>query len=91
MTVPVRQNNTLALVSLIAGILGWTVLPLLGSLIAIITGHMARTEIRQNSAMDGDVLAIVGLVLGWSVVMVTFMCVMAFMLFFGGLAWIGMH
>ena len=37
-----RQTSTLAIISLVAGILGWSLLPLLGSLGAIITGHMAR-------------------------------------------------
>ena len=30
MNVPVRQSSTLALVSLIAGILGWTLAPFIG-------------------------------------------------------------
>ncbi len=44
MNVPVRQNSTLAIISLVAGILGWTLLPFLGSLVAIVTGHLARKE-----------------------------------------------
>ena len=60
------KTNTLAIVSVVAGILGWTVLPLIGSLVAVITGHMARNEIRQSYApMPGDGLAVAGLVLGW--------------------------
>ena len=89
MNVPVRQNSTLAVISLVAGILGWTLLPFLGSLVAIVTGHMARKEIRQNPALDGDVMAIIGLVLGWVVVIGTVLAILAFVLFFGGLAWLG--
>ena len=89
MNVPVRQNSTLAIISLVAGILGWTLAPFLGSLVAIVTGHMARKEIRQNPALDGDVMAIIGLVLGWVVVIGTILAILAFVLFFGGLAWLG--
>jgi hypothetical protein len=89
MNIPVKQNSTLAVISLVAGILGWTLLPFLGSLVAIVTGHMARKEIRQNPALDGDSMAIIGLVLGWVVVIGTLLAILAFVLFFGGLAWLG--
>jgi hypothetical protein len=88
MNVPVRQTSTLAVVSLVSGILGWTLLPFLGSLVAIVTGHMARKEIRQDPALDGDSMAIIGLVLGWVVVIGTILAILAFVLFFGGLAWL---
>lgn len=89
MSVPVRQNSTLAIVSLVSGILGWTLLPFVGSIAAIITGHMARKEIRQNPALDGDVMAVIGLVLGWASVILWIAGVLLFVLFFGGLAWLG--
>ena len=77
----------MAIVSLVLGILGWTLLPLLGSLGAIICGHMARAEIRRNPAtMEGDGLAIAGLVLGWSLIILTVLSILAVVLFFGGLA-----
>ena len=56
MNVPVRQNSSLAIISLVAGILGWTLLPFVGSIAAIVTGHMARKEIRQNLALAGYAL-----------------------------------
>ncbi len=89
MNLPVRQNSSLAIVSLVAGILGWTLLPLLGSLGAIITGHMARSEIRRNPALGGDGMAVGGLLLGWGAVLMTVFGILAFVLFFGGLAWLG--
>jgi hypothetical protein len=62
-TVP---NSTLALVSLIAGILGLTVLPTIGSIAAVITGYMAKKEIRESGgALSGDGMATAGLILGW--------------------------
>ena len=89
MNVPVRQSSTLALVSLIAGILGWTLAPFIGSVVAVITGHMARKEIRLNPAMDGDGFAIAGLVLGWIGLTFWILGILLFVLFFGGLAWLG--
>ncbi|MDR6842200.1 DUF4190 domain-containing protein [Pseudoxanthomonas sacheonensis] len=88
MNIPVRQNSALAVISLVAGILGWTLLPFLGSLVAVVTGHMARKEIRQNPALEGDTMAIIGLVLGWVAVIGTVLAILAFLLLFGGLAWL---
>ena len=90
-----RKTSTLAIVSLVAGLLGWTLLPWLGSFGAIITGHMARAEIRRSAgAIDGNGLAIAGLVLGWINVVLCVLAVAAVVLFFGGLAvllgWLGM-
>lgn len=82
-----RQTSALAITSLVSGLLGWTFLPLLGSLVAIVTGHMARAEIqRSNGQIDGDGLAIAGLVLGWLVIAISVLTILAFILFFGGLA-----
>ena len=58
MNAPIRQTSSLAVVSLVFGILGWTLLPFLGSLGGIVFGHMARSEIRRsNGQLDGDGLA----------------------------------
>ncbi|NDK37661.1 DUF4190 domain-containing protein [Pseudoxanthomonas gei] len=85
----VRQNSSLAIISLVTGILGWTLLPFLGSIVAIVTGHIARKEIRQDPTLGGDSLALVGLVLGWVAVAGAVLAILAFILFFGGLAWLG--
>ena len=85
--VQVRTTNALAIVSLISGILGWSVVPWLGSIIAVITGHMARTEIRRNpETQEGDGLAIAGLVLGWTMLGLSILgvvLVLLAILFFG--------
>ncbi len=84
---PVRPTSGLAITSLVLGLLGWTLLPFLGSLGAVICGHMARAEIRRNAAtMDGDGFAIAGLVLGWSLIVITLLSLVAVVMFFGGLA-----
>lgn len=90
-----NRTSTLAVISLVAGILGWTLLPFLGSLGAIITGHMARSEIRRSAGtVDGNGLAIAGLVLGWGSVVVTIIGILLAVMFFGGvaalLAWLGL-
>jgi hypothetical protein len=82
-----RQTSTLAIVSLVAGILGWTLVPFFGSIAAVICGHMARKEIRQQpDRLEGDGLAIGGLVLGYLSIAMAVMAVVAIFLFFGGLA-----
>lgn len=63
----VKQDSTLAIVSLVTGILGWTILPFLGSIVAIITGHLAKKEIRESGGrLDGDGMALAGLILGYT-------------------------
>jgi len=87
-----RQTSTLAVVSLVSGILGWIVLPWIGSLVAIVTGHLARGEIRRSpGALDGDGMAIAGLVLGYAMFALTIVGIAFLLLFFGGLAWLGFN
>ena len=86
---PARTTSSLAIASLVSGILGWTLLPVIGTLVAIITGHMARAEIRRSAGtLDGDGLAIGGLVLGWVSALLWILGIAAIFLFFGGLAWL---
>ena len=88
MNATLRQTSSLAVVSLVAGILGWTLLPFLGALVAIITGHRARREIRAaNGQLDGDGLAVAGLVLGWVAMALTLAGLFIVFAFLGGLAW----
>ena len=59
-------NNSMAIISLVAGILGLTIIPLVGSIVAVITGPMAKREIAASGgAMGGEGLATAGMVLGW--------------------------
>lgn len=87
MQTPVRQTSGTAIFSLIAGVLGWTLLPFLGSIAAIISGHMARAQIRREpERLEGNGLALAGLLLGWSSVIIAILSVIAIIVFFGGLA-----
>lgn len=55
-----------ALITGIAGIvLSFAVFPLLASLAAIITGHMALKQTQPGSAIGGRGMAIAGLILGY--------------------------
>ena len=63
------------------------VLPFLGSIAAVIFGHMARGEIRrQPDRLEGDGLAVAGLVLGYLSIALAVLVVVAIFLLFGGLA-----
>ena len=61
------RTSSLAVVSLIFGILAFVFLPGIGALVAVICGHSARSEIRRAppGSIDGDGIALAGLILGW--------------------------
>ncbi len=63
-TVPTTSG--LAVASLVCGILGFLFLPLIGSLIAVICGRMALSEIEESRGrVGGGGIAMGGLVLGY--------------------------
>ncbi|OQA33917.1 MAG: hypothetical protein BWY57_00883 [Betaproteobacteria bacterium ADurb.Bin341] len=87
MSTEYRQTSSTAIVSLVFGILGWTLLPWIGSIVAIITGHMARAEIRRDPGrIDGDGMAVAGLLLGWIMLILGVVGFLAILVFLGGLA-----
>ena len=60
------SNSVWAIVSLIAGVLAWLGIFGLGGLAAVITGHIAKNEIKKSAgSLSGDGLATAGLVLGY--------------------------
>lgn len=90
MNLPVRRTSTLAVISLIFGILGWLPVPVIGSVVAIVTGHLARGEIRRDpQGLDGDGMAVAGLVLGYTALAVGVLAIAIFLALFGGLLWLG--
>jgi hypothetical protein len=60
----VRPTNSLAIVSLIAGIAAYVVAPVIGAVVAIVTGHIARGQVRQTGEAGGG-MALAGLILGY--------------------------
>ncbi len=88
---PTAPTHTMAIVSLIFGILGLVqVCPGIGSIIAVVTGNMAQGDIRRNPGMySGDGLAKGGIILGWIgiALAVCGLCAAVFWIFgMGGLA-----
>ena len=60
---PIQGTNALAISSLVCGIIGW-IIPILFALLAIIFGHVARSQIKR-SGQGGAGLALAGLILGY--------------------------
>lgn len=58
------KTNILAIVALVTGIAGLTVIPFVSSIVAVVTGHMARKEVRRTGE-QGDGLALAGLITGY--------------------------
>ena len=59
-----RPTNQMAIVSLVAAIASFVMLPVIGAVVAVITGHLARSQIRRTGE-DGNGLAVAGLILGY--------------------------
>lgn len=85
---PARPTNTMAIVAVVSGVLGVTFLPVVGSIAAIITGHMARREIAQTGE-EGSALALIGLILGYGILALMLLGVIAFFVFVAGMGVIG--
>ena len=80
-----KQNNSLAIVSLVLGLCGlFGLLPLIGSILAVILGHIARHQIAADSTQDGDGLAMAGLITGYIGLVLACSGFLVAMLFFGG-------
>jgi len=92
---PVLPTSTLAVVSLIAGILGFMGLPILASIVAIWTGYAARNETRSiPPRASGDGLATAGIVMGWIQIglgVVAFCCFITYFVFVFGLVGLGIN
>jgi hypothetical protein len=56
----------MAIVSLISGIVSWFLIPVIAAIVAVITGHMAKKEIKSSAGMiSGNGMATAGLILGY--------------------------
>jgi hypothetical protein len=79
-------TNTMAVVSLVSGVASWFFLPTIGAIVAIITGHMARNQIKSSyGAESGDGLALIGLILGYLNLVLSCVGILFFVLIFGSL------
>ena len=81
-TVYGKKDSPLAIVSLVSGLVGWTFLPVIGAIAAIITGHLAKKEIRDSGGtLSGDGMALAGLILGYTqigVIVLSLVCILTF-------------
>jgi hypothetical protein len=58
------RTNSLAVGSLVAGIAGWSICPVIGALVAVPLGTAARRQISGSGELGGR-MAIAGLILGY--------------------------
>lgn len=83
------RTHTLAVLSLAFGLLAWFGLPVVGAVVAVVTGHVALNEIRRApDAYEGRGMALTGVILGWLNLALSALIVAAIFLFFGGLAFL---
>ncbi|MBI5963988.1 MAG: DUF4190 domain-containing protein [Chloroflexi bacterium] len=82
-------TSTMATISLVAGILGFTLFPFIASIVALLTGYAARKETRAvPPTAGGDGLATAGIVMGWIGVglgVIGFCCVIVYFVFVAGM------
>jgi len=80
----VLPSSTLAIVSLIAGILGFVMLPVIASAVALWAGYAARKETRSiPPTASGDGMATAGIIMGWIQIGLAAIGLCCFILYFG--------
>src|SRR5262245_49006721 len=78
------KTSGLAITSLIAGIAQFVICPVIGGVVAIVTGHVARSRIRQSQGREsGSGMALAGLILGYVGIALTILGVLAAVLVIG--------
>ncbi len=77
-----QRANGLALTSMILGIAGWVLIPFLTSIGAVITGHIALSQLRTRPE-TGRGFAIAGLVLGYTAIALWLVVVLLVFSFWG--------
>jgi dihydroorotate dehydrogenase len=83
---PPQQSSSLAIVSLVAGIMTWTICPGLAGIVAIITGHIAKGQIKDSlGRLSGDGLATAGLILGYAQIVISIVGVCLYLVFVAGI------
>ena len=82
-------TSTLAIVSLVSALLGFTFVPLIGTIVALVTGYMARNETRAiPPRASGDGLATAGIIMGWiqvGLLVLGVCCTIAYLIFVVGI------
>ena len=60
-----QRTSGYAIASLILGIAGFFVFPIVPSILAVVFGPTARDQVRREPTLGGAGLATAGIVLGW--------------------------
>ena len=76
------QTNVLAIVSLISSLLSWVMLPVLGAVVGVVCGHIARSQLRDRPNESSSIMALLGLIIGY-VQLVLLVLMLAAIVFFG--------
>jgi hypothetical protein len=81
------KTNTLATVSLVSGLAQFVCFPFIGAIVAIVTGHIARSQIKRSQGAEGGAgLALAGLILGYVGLALTVLAGIAAIVFFAAFA-----
>jgi len=83
-----QRTNSMSIVSLVSGILAWLLCPFLGAALAVIFGHVARSQIKQSGEGGGG-MAMAGLVLGYANLGVTALAIVGWIILVAGVAFLG--
>ena len=76
-----KRSDGQAIASLVLGIIGLTMCPLVPSIIAVILGRQAKERIAYDPTLQGEELARVGVILGWIGIGIA---ALGLLFFFGG-------
>jgi len=75
-----QKTNGMAVTALVSGILGFTMCPGIGSVVALVTGYIARGQIERSGGTEGGHgMAIAGIVMGWIGVALVVLTILAFL------------
>jgi Domain of unknown function (DUF4190) len=78
-------TNGNAVASLVFGIVSWFLCPVVGGIVAVACGHMARGQIKR-SGESGAGMATAGMILGYINLAVAALITLFWVVVFGGLA-----
>jgi hypothetical protein len=79
------KTNALAIVSLISSLVGLFIIPILASIVGVITGHMSLSQIKRTGE-NGHGMALAGVIIGWVSLGLWVIGIILFIWFFAALA-----
>jgi len=85
---PTARTNSMAIASLVAGILTWVICPFFGAILAIVFGFVARGQIKATGEGGGG-MALAGIILGFAHLIVSVIAIVIWVVLLGGIAMMG--